>query len=100
MLALLAALTLALAPCTADGHNQHRSETAKASFRRAHPCPGGVDRGSIRRCRGYVVDHVCALACCGLDAPQNMQWQTVAASKAKDRWETKDCGRSCRPKGR
>ncbi len=95
MIAILVALTLSLAPCTGDGHNQRRSSAAKSAFRRAHPCPGGVDRGSTRRCRGYVIDHVCPLACCGLDAPQNMAWQTAADSKAKDRWEL-DCRRSCR----
>ena len=33
------------------------------------------------------VDHVKALACGGADAPSNMQWQTVADGKAKDKWE-------------
>lgn len=94
MLSLLVALVVAVAPCTGDGHNSHRSEAAKTVFRHANPCPGGPDRGSTRRCRGYVIDHVCPLACCGPDAPQNMQWQTAAASKAKDRWEL-DCTRSC-----
>jgi len=60
---------------------------AKAEFRKEHPCPGGLDRGSTRRCRGYIIDHVCPLACCGLDAPQNMQWQTEANAKAKDKTE-------------
>jgi hypothetical protein len=40
-----------------------------------------------------VIDHICPLACCGRDAPSNMQWQTTAESKAKDRWE-RDCS-SC-----
>ena len=57
---------------------------------RANPCPGGPDHGSSRRCRGFTVDHIVPLACCGIDAPQNMQWQTKAAAKAKDRWEL-DC---------
>jgi hypothetical protein len=34
---------------------------------------------------GYVVDHVKPLECGGADAPSNMQWQTVAAGKAKDK---------------
>jgi len=33
------------------------------------------------------VDHVKALACGGADAPESMQWQTVAEGKAKDKWE-------------
>jgi hypothetical protein len=46
------------------------------------------------RCDGYVIDHVCPLACCGADAPSNMQWQTKAEAKAKDAWE-RDCS-TCR----
>lgn len=66
-----------------------------AAFVRTHPCPAGSDKGSKRRCRGHVVDHVCPLACCGLDAPENMKWQTTAEAKRKDRWELQ-CSRSCR----
>lgn len=94
MTALLVALALAVPPCWADGHNQHRSETAKSQFRHAHPCPGGPDKGSTRRCRGHVIDHVCSLANCGLDSPVNMQWQTSAESKAKDRVENTPAGRT------
>ena len=92
---ILLALVLSLAPCTNDGHNLHRSSTAKSQFRHAHPCPGGVDRRSTVRCHGYVIDHVCPLACCGKDTPSNMQWQREAASKSKDRWEL-NCSRSCK----
>jgi hypothetical protein len=34
-----------------------------------------------------VVDHVIALKRGGADAPSNMQWQTIADAKAKDRIE-------------
>jgi len=34
-----------------------------------------------------VIDHVQPLNHGGADAPGNMQWQTVAASKAKDNVE-------------
>jgi hypothetical protein len=44
-------------------------------------------------CPGYRKDHVLPLACGGPDAVSNMQWQTVAAAKAKDRWELRACGR-------
>jgi hypothetical protein len=98
MLAFLLSLSLAVAPCYADGHNRHRNHAALRAFKRAHPCPGGPDRGSTGRCKGYVVDHVCALECCGLDQPQNMQWQTRAESKRKDRWEG-NCS-NCGPAGR
>jgi hypothetical protein len=87
---LLAFLLAAPVPCP----HPHRRTGAVAKFRRANPCPAGPDKGSKTRCRGYVVDHVCALACCGLDAPQNMQYQTRAEAKAKDRVELQ-CARFC-----
>jgi hypothetical protein len=80
------------ATCPRDSHGKiKRSAKAKDDFRRAQPCPGGRDQGSTRRCSGYVIDHVKPLECGGADAPSNMQWQTVAAAKAKDRTE-----RTCR----
>ena len=36
---------------------------------------------------GYVADHVIPLKRGGADAPWNMQWQTIAAGKAKDATE-------------
>ena len=66
-----------------------RSEAAKRSFEKTHPCPAtGRSGGS---CPGYVVDHIKPLACGGADAPSNMQWQTEAEGKAKDAWERKGC---------
>jgi hypothetical protein len=38
-------------------------------------------------CPGYVVDHITPLKRGGADAPSNMQWQTIDAAKAKDKWE-------------
>lgn len=62
-----------------------RSEQAKEQFKKLHPCPStGKSSGG---CPGYVVDHVTALKRGGADAPYNMQWQTSAAAKAKDRSE-------------
>jgi hypothetical protein len=40
---------------------------------------------------GYVVDHITPLACGGADRPSNMQWQTVADAKAKDKTERIAC---------
>jgi len=40
---------------------------------------------------GYVIDHIVPLACGGLDSPWNMQWQTMAEARAKDRVERKGC---------
>jgi hypothetical protein len=66
-----------------------RSREARAAFMRQHPCPStGRTSGA---CPGYAVDHVRPLACGGADAPSNMQWQTVAAGKAKDKWERTGC---------
>lgn len=69
-----------------DGHGRYkRSERAKSEFKWAHPCPStGRSSGA---CPGYVIDHVQALKHGGRDAPDNMQWQTVEAAKAKDRVE-------------
>ena len=69
---------------------QHRSYKAKVEFKQQHPCPAnGATKG---RCEGYIIDHIIPLACGGADSPENMQWQTEAESKAKDRWERADCG--------
>ena len=64
-----------------------RSREAKRQFERQNPCPStGKSTGS---CPGYVVDHRKALAEGGADEPSNMQWQTTADAKAKDKWERK-----------
>jgi hypothetical protein len=60
-----------------------RNEEAKDQFERQTGFPHGRP--------GYVVDHIIPLACGGADAPANMQWQTVAAGKAKDKVERKGC---------
>jgi hypothetical protein len=62
-----------------------RSPAAKYAFEKSNPCPSGGKPGS--GCRGYVVDHVRPLECGGADDPSNMQWQTNAAAKAKDKTE-------------
>ena len=71
-------------PGDSHGHIK-RSEQAKHDFRKSHPCPStGKSSGS---CPGYVIDHVTPLKRGGADAPENMQWQTQADAKLKDRWE-------------
>ena len=63
----------------------------KGEFKQQHPCPAtGSPKGP---CKGYVIDHIVPMARHGIDAPSNMQWQTVADAKAKDRWERKGCGK-------
>jgi hypothetical protein len=70
---------------------EHRSREVTREFQREHPCPS--TGGTTGRCPGYIRDHVRPLACGGADAAFNLQWQTVAAAKAKDRWERKRCSR-------
>ena len=66
-----------------------RSRTQVNHFRASHPCPAtGKARGP---CPGYVVDHVRPLCAGGPDRPSNMQWQTLAAAKLKDRAERAQC---------
>lgn len=60
-----------------------RSEEAKREFERESGYPHGRP--------GYVVDHIKPLACGGADDPSNMQWQTVAEAKAKDKTERIGC---------
>jgi len=77
------------APAAGVAHDLHghiaRNPHAKEEFRRLHPCPAtGKKYGA---CPGWVVDHVQALKHGGADDPSNMQWQTTAQAKAKDRIE-------------
>jgi len=65
-----------------NGHIE-RSEAAKQRFMTQSGYPQGRP--------GYVVDHIRPLACGGADDPSNMQWQTVEAAKAKDKWERAGC---------
>ncbi len=67
----------------------NRSYKAKKAFKIANPCPStGRYKGS---CPNYTIDHIKPLACNGADSPENMQWQTKAGAKAKDKWERKGC---------
>lgn len=62
-----------------------RSTASKDAFKRQQPCPStGRSSGP---CPGYVIDHAKPLECSGADAASNMQWQTIAAGKAKDKTE-------------
>lgn len=77
--------------CERDGRGKiKRSRAAANAFKRASGYPRGRP--------GYVIDHVIPLACAasaeeqhGLDAARNMQWQSTASAKAKDRWEMELC---------
>lgn len=65
------------------------SSKARATFMRANPCPPtGKHSGA---CKGWVVDHIVPLCAGGPDKPDNMQWQTVADAKLKDKIERGQC---------
>jgi hypothetical protein len=84
------ACCLAVVPCLASVR-EYRSYSVKHEFQRQHPCPStGRTTGA---CPGYIKDHIRALDCGGPDAVSNLQWQTVAEAKAKDKWERRGCAR-------
>ena len=68
-----------------------RSEAQVDRFKRMTGFPHGRP--------GYVVDHICALAQGGIDDPINMQWQSYADSKVKDKVENTAIGKArwCTP---
>lgn len=68
----------------AAGHIK-RSPRARAEFKRLEQCPS--TRRSSGGCPGYVIDHIVALKRGGADHYANMQWQTKAEAKEKDKWE-------------
>src|SRR3989442_9337937 len=66
--------------CPRDAHGRLlRNPAARAQFLRQT----GYSHGRP----GYVVDHIVPLECGGADSPSNMQWQTIAEAKAKDKTE-------------
>jgi hypothetical protein len=67
----------------------HRDPAVAREFQREHPCPStGKRTGS---CPGYVKDHIKPLCAGGRDSPSNMQWQTIAEAKKKDKLERQQC---------
>lgn len=82
-------LAAILIPLVTAADDQPRSRMAEAQFRSAYPCPAtGQTQGA---CKGYVIDRIIPLICGGAEDPDNMQWQTIAEAKAKDRWERIGC---------
>ena len=67
-----------------------RHRAPLVAFVRTHPCPSTGKRST--HCPGYVIDHIKPLCACGKDVPENMQWQTIVAAKAKDHLERRECG--------
>lgn len=63
----------------------HRSQATTRAFQNTNPCPStGKTTGA---CPGFIKDHVIPLCKGGPDAPANLQWQTTAAAKEKDKIE-------------
>ena len=72
--------------------------TAEASCRsRGQAHKFEIEQGYPHGRKGYVIDHICPLACGGIDDPKNMQYQTYKDGKAKDKWErtTEGCDKLC-----
>ena len=67
-----------------------RSGNTKKVFQSLKPCP--TTHSTTGRCPGYIMDHINPLVCGGPDTPDNLQWQTIAEAKAKDKWERR-CGK-------
>lgn len=82
----LAATPIAFAAIAADSP---RPSNAEILFRLANPCPSTGQAQGI--CKGYVIDRVIPIVCGGAEEPGNMQWQTLAKAKEKDRWERIGC---------
>lgn len=64
-------------------HYIKRSAAVRRAFMRQTGYPTGRP--------GYVIDHIIPLACGGPDAVSNLQWQSIADARAKDRWERRGC---------
>jgi hypothetical protein len=91
MIAIFLAVFLAHPPsycdvCARDSRGKiKRSTTVRRQFQRENPCPAnGATSGP---CPGYVMDHIKALKNGGADSPENLQWESAAEAKAKDRIE-------------
>jgi hypothetical protein len=90
-ISFLLAAVMAFSAASAEACAIVRHKSAKEQFVKLQACPAtGLHK---LPCKGYVIDHIKALACGGKDAPANMQWQTIAEGKAKDKWERKECGK-------
>src|SRR5205085_3992504 len=85
------ALAIAVACAGPLSAKEHRSREVTREFQREHPCPStGLTSGA---CPGYRQGSRLAAR---LRRPRRSfqhQWQTVAAAKAKYRWEVRACGR-------
>ena len=86
------------APTYKSEHSKKKTYNYSSTQRYSH---GRIKRSSSARTafmkqtgyshgrKGYVIDHIVPLSKGGCDCPENMQWQTKEAAKAKDKWERK-----------
>jgi hypothetical protein len=82
-LRLILVVAMTLASSSHLSAKEYRSREVTREFQREHPCPStGLTMGA---CPGYRKDHVVPLACGGPDVVSNLQWQTIAAARTKDR---------------
>ena len=81
---ILSILALTVAAQT-DPKAACRSSAVKHKF--------DLSQGYAHGRKGYVVDHICALAMGGIDDIRNMQYQTISESKAKDKIENTPYGK-------
>ena len=58
-------------------------------FRKTHPCPS--TNKTTGACPGWIVDHLVPICFGGMDSPLNMQWQELAQSRIKDKFEMEAC---------
>jgi hypothetical protein len=82
-------LILILVSLAFKAYATERSSTERHRFVQTHACPS--THKHRLPCPGYIVDHVVPLCAGGADYPGNMQWQTVAEAKAKDKEEWRLC---------
>lgn len=85
-LAIMSVLGLCLTSMVAEACIT-RSGTQRRLFAKQTACPS--TQLHKLPCPGYIIDHTIALCVKGKDHFSNMQWQTIADAKAKDRWECK-----------
>ena len=88
--AIVAGVALLATPADArhgTGSHHHRDPAVPHDFMKTHPCPANGHTSGP--CPGYVRDHVKPLCKGGPDSAGNMQWQSTAEGKAKDKWECK-----------
>jgi hypothetical protein len=100
---MILALILAIAAAGTTEHgvrcpHPHRSKSVIAQFKKLHPAPRIADDGLS--CATYrvdakgkfhlfhkdgacQVDHKCALACCGQDRIENLQWLSAPSNNKK-----------------